>query len=114
MYFVALATDYDGTLAEDGIVAEETIAALCSFRQSGGKPILVTGRELPDLRRVFSDLDLFHAAVVENGAVLVDPATGEEIPLGDEPAPRFIEELRRRNVTPAFSLPQHRRDLGAE
>ncbi len=100
MYFVALATDYDGTLAEDGIVAEETIAALCSFRQSGRKLILLTGRELPDLRRVFSDLDLSHAAVVENGAVLVDPATGEEIPLGDEPPPRFIEELRRRNVTP--------------
>jgi hypothetical protein len=100
MYFVALATDYDGTLAEDGLVAEETIAALRSFRQSGRKLILVTGRELPDLRRVFSHLDLFHGAVVENGAVLVDPAKGEEIPLGEEPPPRFIEELRRRNVAP--------------
>ena len=28
MYFGALATDYDGTLAEDGLVAEETMAAL--------------------------------------------------------------------------------------
>jgi hydroxymethylpyrimidine pyrophosphatase-like HAD family hydrolase len=100
MYFVALATDYDGTLAEDGLVAEETIAALRSFRQSGRKLILVTGRELPDLRRVFSHLDLFDAAVVENGAVLVDPATAEEIPLGEEPPPLFVEELRRRNVTP--------------
>jgi hypothetical protein len=100
MYFVALATDYDGTLAEDGLVTEETVAALRSFRQSGRKLILVTGRELPDLRRVFSHLDLFDAAVVENGAVLVDPATGDEIPLGKEPPPLFIEELRRRNVTP--------------
>jgi hypothetical protein len=100
MYFVALATDYDGTLAEDGRVAEETVAALQSFKQSGRKLILVTGRELPDLRRVFSHLDLFDAAVVENGAVLVDPATGEEIPLGEEPPPLFVEELRRRNVTP--------------
>ena len=100
MYFVALATDYDGTLAEDGQVSEETVAALRSFRQSGRKLILVTGRELPDLRRVFSHLDLFDAAVVENGAVLVDPATGEEIPLGEEPSPLFVEELRRRNVTP--------------
>src|SRR5437660_1291434 len=100
MYFVALATDYDGTLAEDGLVAEETVTALRSFRQSGRKLILVTGRELPDLRRVFSHLDLFDAAVVENGAVLVDPATGDEIPLGKEPPPLFIEELRRRNVTP--------------
>ena len=100
MYFVALATDYDGTLAEDGRVAEETVAALRSFRQSGRKLILVTGRELPDLRRVFSHLDLFDAAVVENGAVLVDPATGDEIPLGEEPPALFVEELRRRNVTP--------------
>ena len=100
MYFVALATDYDGTLAEDGRVAEETVAALRSFRQSGRKLILVTGRELPDLRRVFSHLDLFDAVVAENGAVLVDPAAGEEIPLGEEPPPRFVEELRRRNVTP--------------
>jgi hypothetical protein len=100
MYFVALATDYDGTLAEDGRVAEETVAALRSFRQSGRKLILVTGRELPDLRRVFSYLDLFDAAVVENGAVLVDPATGKETPLAEEPPPLFVEELRRRNVTP--------------
>src|SRR5437660_2813702 len=100
MYFVALATDYDGTLAEDGLVTEETIAALRSFGQSGRKLILVTGRELSDLRRVFSHLDLFDAAVVENGAVLVDPATAEEIPLGEEPPPLFVEELRRRNVTP--------------
>jgi haloacid dehalogenase-like hydrolase len=100
MYFVALATDYDGTLAEDGLVAEETIAALRSFKHSGRKLILVTGRELPDLRRVFSHLDLFDLAVVENGALLVDPATGEELPLGDEPPAPFVEELRRRNVTP--------------
>lgn len=100
MYFVALATDYDGTLAEDGLVAEETIEALHSFRKSGRKLILVTGRELTDLQRVFSRLDLFDAAVVENGAVLVDPATGEEILLGDAAPPVFIEELRRRNVTP--------------
>jgi hypothetical protein len=66
MYFVALATDYDGTLAEVGLVAEETIAALRSFRQSGRTLILVTGRELPDLRRGFPHLELFDAAVVEN------------------------------------------------
>ncbi|MBV8507645.1 MAG: HAD-IIB family hydrolase [Alphaproteobacteria bacterium] len=100
MYFAALATDYDGTLAEDGLVAEETIVALRAFRQSGRKLILVTGRELADLRRVFSHLDLFDVAVVENGAVLVDPATGKEIPLGKEPPPLFVEELRRRNVNP--------------
>jgi hydroxymethylpyrimidine pyrophosphatase-like HAD family hydrolase len=57
MYFVARATDYDGTPAEDGLVAKKTIAAL-----------VITGRELPDLRRVFPHLDLFDASLVENGA----------------------------------------------
>jgi HAD superfamily hydrolase (TIGR01484 family) len=53
---LALATDYDGTLAHDGVVDEATIKALKRFRQSGRKLILVTGRELPDLERVFPHL----------------------------------------------------------
>jgi len=75
MYFICLATDYDGTLAEDGVVAEETVAALRSLKQSGRRLVLVTGRELPDLQRVFSQLDLFDIAAVENGGLLVEPAT---------------------------------------
>jgi HAD superfamily hydrolase (TIGR01484 family) len=100
MYFICLATDYDGTLAEDGVVAEQTVEALRSFKQSGRKLVLVTGRELPDLQRVFSQLNLFDLAVVENGAVLVEPATGQEIPLGEAPPAAFVEELSRRNVNP--------------
>jgi hydroxymethylpyrimidine pyrophosphatase-like HAD family hydrolase len=34
MYFVALATDYDGTIAEDGVVAEATLEALRKLKQS--------------------------------------------------------------------------------
>ena len=100
MYFVALATDYDGTLAEDGVVAEPTLQALRLLKQSGRKLILVSGRELPDLRRVFADLDLFDLAVLENGALLVDPATREEVALGGGPPALFVEELQRRKVAP--------------
>lgn len=53
-YFV-LATDYDGTLATDGRVSDETIAALKRLRLSGRKLILVTGRELEDLQRAFQN-----------------------------------------------------------
>jgi hypothetical protein len=53
MYFVALATDYDGTLAKDGRVNAATIDALKGVRASGRKLILVTGRDLPDLQRAF-------------------------------------------------------------
>ena len=35
MYFIALATDYDGTIAEGGVVAEATLEALRELKQSG-------------------------------------------------------------------------------
>lgn len=47
MYFIALATDYDGTLAHDGIVAKKTLVALERFRKSGRKLVLVTGVNCP-------------------------------------------------------------------
>ena len=59
MRYFALATDYDGTLAHDGVVSAETIAALERFRATGRKLIMVTGRELADLLRVFPRVDLF-------------------------------------------------------
>src|SRR5438477_811893 len=57
--YLALATDYDGTLAADGRVREKTLAALERLRKSGRRTILVTGRELEDLKTVFPRLDLF-------------------------------------------------------
>ena len=56
MYFVALATDYDGTIAEDGVVAEATLEALRKLKQSGRKLLLVTGRQLPDLKKVLPEI----------------------------------------------------------
>ena len=85
MYIICLATDYDGTLARDGEVDPPTLKALEDFKRSGRKLILVTGRELPDLRRVFSRLDLFDRVVAENGALLYDPGTKKETPLAPEP-----------------------------
>jgi hydroxymethylpyrimidine pyrophosphatase-like HAD family hydrolase len=100
MYFVALATDYDGTLAEDGKVSSSTISALRALRESGRKLILVTGRELPDLRRVFPELRQFNLVVAENGALLYDPSTETETPLGPAPPPAFLEWLRHHGVSP--------------
>jgi len=98
-YFV-LATDYDGTLAVDGRVNDETIAALERLRLSGRKLILVTGRELDDLQRVFPQIDLFDCVVAENGALLYSPATRQEKPLGSQPPEQFIQALRDRHVDP--------------
>ena len=100
MYISCLATDYDGTLAHDGIVDDATAEALIAFRRSGRRLLLVTGRELPDLTRVFPRIDLFDRVVVENGALLFDPATKKETPLGPEPSPELVETLRKKGVTP--------------
>jgi HAD superfamily hydrolase (TIGR01484 family) len=69
MYFIALATDYDGTIAEDGVVADATLEALRELKQSGRKLFLVTGRQLPDLRNVLPEIALFDLIVAENGGL---------------------------------------------
>jgi hydroxymethylpyrimidine pyrophosphatase-like HAD family hydrolase len=100
MYFVALATDYDGTLAKDGRVNAATIDALKGVRESGRKLILVTGRDLPDLQRVFPELELFDLVVAENGALLFNPAKKVETPLAEPPSPAFVARLRELGVSP--------------
>jgi len=100
VFFVALATDYDGTLALHGKVDAATCAALEEVRQSGRKLILVTGRDLPDLQRVFDRLDLFDLVVAENGALLFDPARKEEVTLCDPPPPLLVARLKDSNVSP--------------
>jgi hydroxymethylpyrimidine pyrophosphatase-like HAD family hydrolase len=100
MRYVVLATDYDGTLAQHGRVADSTREALRRLAMTGRRLVLVTGRQLEDLRTVFGDLALFDWLVVENGAVLHRPATGETRALTPPPPPAFVAELQRRGVTP--------------
>jgi hydroxymethylpyrimidine pyrophosphatase-like HAD family hydrolase len=100
MRYLALATDYDGTLATKGRVDEETLAAIARLRESGRKFILVTGRELDELHEVFPHLDLCEWIVAENGALLYQPATQEEKMLGEPPPEEFVRVLRERGVTP--------------
>src|ERR1700757_4466057 len=100
MRYYALACDYDGTLASQGQVNEETLTALKHLRNSGRKLILITGRELDDLIRVFPYLNLFDRVVAENGALLYRPDAREEKPLGKTPPERFISALRNRGVNP--------------
>ena len=98
MIYRALATDYDGTIAHDGRVDDETTEALTRARAAGVHLILVTGRELADLFNTFSHPELFEQIVVENGAVLYTPATQLVKLLAPAPPPGFIELLTRRAV----------------
>jgi HAD superfamily hydrolase (TIGR01484 family) len=100
MRYLALACDYDGTLAHHGRVDEPTLDALKRLRASGRELILVSGRELEDLQATFSHLELFHWAVLENGALLYRPATREEKVLAARPPEKFLDALRRRGVEP--------------
>lgn len=98
MRFVALATDYDGTLARDGIVPSEAVAALERLAATGRKLILVTGRELDQLLEIFPQIDRFDSVVAENGALLYTPGNGRRQALADPPPPEFIAALRSRGV----------------
>ena len=100
MRYFALATDYDGTLAHDGVVSEETVAALERLRATGRRLILVTGRELPDLLRAFPRANLFDRVVAENGALLYCPDTREEQSLAEAPPAALVAALREQGVAP--------------
>ena len=95
-----LATDYDGTIARHGTVEPDTLAALRRLRDAGCTLILVTGRELPQLKHVFPDLDLCHMVVAENGALLYTPETGKVRPLCEPPEEAFVRALKQRGVKP--------------
>lgn len=100
MRYVALATDYDGTLASEGVVDSETVTALRRLAATGRRLILVTGRQIEDLLRVFPEAPMFDRIVAENGALLYDPESQKTRALAETPPVRFLDELRRRGVEP--------------
>ena len=100
MRFSVLACDYDGTVASQGILDEETVASIRALRDSGRKAILVTGRILEELLDICDDVDVFDLCVLENGALLYNPATGRQRLLAPPLPPRFVQALRAEGVTP--------------
>ena len=74
--------------------------ALRRLKESGRRLVLVTGRELPDLQRVFPELALCDLAVVENGALLYEPAHRPRDPGRRSAAGAFVARLRERGVEP--------------
>jgi hydroxymethylpyrimidine pyrophosphatase-like HAD family hydrolase len=100
MKYRALACDYDGTLAHDGITTAATVAALDRFRRSGRHLFMVTGRELPQLKQVCPVLDRFEWVVAENGALLHRPADASTRLLCEPASAALTEMLRRANLKP--------------
>ena len=102
MRFLCLATDYDGTLAHDGMADKETWEAVRRFRESGRKVVLVTGRDLDELGEIASPLDRFDGVVAENGGVLYWPASGERR--------RHISTIARRRFSTARQFEGYQRE----
>ncbi|WP_298734584.1 HAD-IIB family hydrolase [uncultured Chitinophaga sp.] len=100
MRYRVLATDYDGTIAHHGAVPQQVVESLKALKASGRVLLLVTGRELDELKTVFPDHGIFDLIVAENGALLYNPATLEETKLGDPPPPAFVQALEAKGVQP--------------
>lgn len=100
MRFHVLATDYDGTLADQGRVGEDVLNKLKEFQVSGRRTILVTGRKVKDLISVFPEYKIFDYIVAEYGAIIHETATGKDQLLGPEPDPSFVKSLEERGVYP--------------
>jgi hydroxymethylpyrimidine pyrophosphatase-like HAD family hydrolase len=96
--YLALAVDFDGTIAHDGVVAAHTIDALARVRDTGRRLLLVTGRRLEDLIEHFPRLDLFDRVVAEDGAVVYRPATREERLLGEPPPEGLAAAMRAKGA----------------
>ncbi|HEY6349395.1 MAG TPA: HAD family hydrolase [Candidatus Angelobacter sp.] len=97
---VALATDYDETLASGGEVAPQTLNALKQLKASGRKLLLITGRELDDLLHVCPDVEFFDCVIAENGALLYTPANRDTRFLAPPPSERLVQVLKERGVRP--------------
>lgn len=100
MRYLALVTDYDGVIAENDHPSHEALAAIQRLRASGRRAILITGRRLDELCRVFPDVGLFDLIVAENGAVIFEPSTCTETILAKPPPSRFVERLQELQVEP--------------
>src|SRR6185369_9177794 len=64
----------------------------------GRRLLLVTGRTLDDLQRVFPHTDLFERVIAENGAVVHAPGPREVRVLAEAPPAAFVDRLRSRGV----------------
>lgn len=98
MKWQALATDFDGTIASDGVVDQPTQDALLRLQKEKVKTILVTGRELTEFKSLGLFLQMFDMIVAENGALMYNPFTEEIKPLGAPPPESFLAELSKQDI----------------
>lgn len=92
-----IATDYDGTIARDGVVDPAVREAMRKARKRGVLVVIVSGRILSELRHVAGCLDFVDGVVAENGAV-VARSNGHTTLLGRSPPLSLITKLTERGI----------------
>lgn len=92
-----IATDYDGTVARNGVLDPAVRESIVKARERGVLVVLVTGRILSELRSVAGRLDLVDGVVAENGAIVALPS-GHVTLLGAPPPLCLIEKLTERGI----------------
>ena len=107
MLYHALAVDYDGTLATNGVVDDATVDALVRLRQSGRRVVLVTGRLLEPLLAAFPQVGLCDLVVAENGKPIIarltrciDGKQGAQLLTQQEQVRTRLSAARRVVATP--------------
>src|SRR3954468_276470 len=98
MRYTAIALDYDGTIAHDGVVPPHVPDGLQRLKPSRRKLLLVTGRELEELLGIFPGVWLFDRVIAENGALLYRPETDERKELGEPPPDALIDALHASGI----------------
>jgi len=111
MLLRAIALDYDGTIAVNGVLNQDVREAITKARQTGLLVIIVTGRILRELRCAAGELDFVDGVVAENGAVLL-LSNGHRRLLAPPPFPILLNKLRDRNIE--FTVGRCLIDLDAE
>ncbi len=97
-HLIVLASDLDGTLAEEGRVSNETWKTLKQAKIAGITLILVTGRTLDSFVAEGPFAELCEAIVAENGAVVYFPRRETiTLPYG-RLDPRVLQRLEIMNV----------------
>ncbi len=99
MKFLAIAVDYDGTIAKNDVLDSKVREAITALRAQNIVVLIVTGRIMEDLRRVAGDLHFVDGVVAENGAVVEFTGSGYVKALGSPPPANFLDALRSEGIS---------------
>jgi len=98
MKFLAIALDYDGTIASHDVLDAGVRRAIGELRAKDIIVLIVTGRIMSELRRVAGDLHFVDGVVAENGAVVEFTDSGYSRAFAPAPPAVFIDALRKEGI----------------